>query len=291
MTRRFVRLAIACAVLAIASACGAPRIRIERTRPAVFQLSRSQPIAVEVQLDNPKNGDDVATDVMVAGLRLTQGQVLTKHLAVEPVRSEFASELRKAQYTVASGRDAALELRLVPVDWNYEVKGPDEIWAGSGRLVVKLQILDALDPDAPPRYQGTYRATGEARTLGEPEAMTDAARNVAIRFLRDLQPYRVSDVVELDDEDPAAKPGIELCREGDFDAAYTAFADTVAHHPNSAPALYNLGVLAESRGKYDEAEAVLSKATRINAKPIYHQALERVRLARRDSEVLQQQGD
>jgi len=93
-------------------------------------------------------------------------------------------------------------------------------------------------------------------------------------------------VVDMDDSDPSVETGITLCRCGHFDAAYTAFSDLAAKAPNSAPVLYNLGVLKESRGEYDGAEALLLQAIKIEPKGMYYVALERVRAARLDAEAL-----
>jgi hypothetical protein len=68
-----------------------------------------------------------------------------------------------------------------------------------------------------------------------------------------------------------------------------AFADAVARSPRSAPALYNMGVMAEARGSYDEAENVILWATELAQKSMYYTALERVRQSRRDAQALQGQ--
>ena len=92
--------------------------------------------------------------------------------------------------------------------------------------------------------------------------------------------------VELDDSDPNAEPGIELCKDGKFDAAYVAFSEASSRSPGSAPLLYNLAVLAEARGEYNLAESMLGRATGLEPKALYFEALDRVRRARGDSEAL-----
>lgn len=287
-TRRRARVALAVVTLAFASACGAPRIRIERSRPAAFQLSQSQRIVVTAA---PDGSEPAAETVMMAALTATQGQLLNKFVAVVPVQTAFVDALQSAQYSLGEAPSADLMLRLVPVRWVYEIDSLEDVTAGRGKLEVRLQILNAREPGAPALYDETYWGTATSRGLGEPEAMSRAAQNIATRFLEDLQPGRVWDEVELDDGDPAVKPGIRLCRQGRFDEAYVAFSDVVARNPASAPALYNLAVLAESRGRYDDAEWVLKKAIGIQPRDLYQQALARVRVARRDWESLQQQSE
>jgi len=118
------------------------------------------------------------------------------------------------------------------------------------------------------------------------ESLARAADQSIDRFVADLKPTRICNVVDMDGSDPRAETGIQLCECGRFDAAYSAFSDLAGRAPDSAPALYNFAVLRESRGEYDEAESLLLKATQIDPKGIYYVALERVRAARRDAEAL-----
>jgi len=113
--------------------------------------------------------------------------------------------------------------------------------------------------------------------------MARSSRALAGAFLRTLQPTRISAVVELDDSDPITEPGIALCEDGNFEAAYLAFSEAATRAPKSAPVLYDLAVLAEARGDYDLAESMLTRATGLEPKELYFSALERVRRVRKDS--------
>lgn len=281
---RFTRLALALSLLALSMGCS-NSFRINRTRPAAFPLRTDQKIALQVERDGTPPS---ATTVLDAAVALTVGQVLNKWLAVEPVRSEFNASLRGSGYTLVD-RFPELIVRVRPTAWSYQLqekpKDLNALRSGSGRLDARIEILDARDPSTV-LYGGSYWASATASNAGEPEAMARAAQRMAGRFISDLRPYRVSVKVELDDDDPIVKPGLKLCKQGHFDAAYAAFADAVARSPRSAPALYNLGVLAESRGSYDEAESVILRAIELAQKPMYYKALQRVRLSRRDAEAL-----
>ncbi|HXX95273.1 MAG TPA: tetratricopeptide repeat protein, partial [Planctomycetota bacterium] len=133
-------------------------------------------------------------------------------------------------------------------------------------------------------YSSTYWA--KVHLPGEMGALGRAADMVSDNVVADLWPRRICNVVEMDNSDPRAQTGIKLCEHGQFDAAYAAFSDLAAQAPESAPALYNFAVLRESRGEYDDAEALLLRATKLDPKGVYYIALERVRAARRDAEAL-----
>lgn len=231
-------------------------------------------------------------NVVDAAISFTQGQVLNKWVAVEPVRNVFSTGLRNSGYNVAEGGTPDIIIRVRPTHWAYELNQKSlslsSLRAGSGRLDARIEILDGHNP-ANVLYGNSYWASADSADAGEPEAMARAAQRMARSFISDLQPYRVSIKVELDDEDSIVDPGLKLCEQGQFDAAYEAFADAVERSPRSAPALYNMGVLAESRGSYDEAESLVHRATELAPKPMYYSALERIRLSRRDAQALQGQ--
>lgn len=283
MSSRAARLVLLFAVLASAVAC-TPRIRITRPTPARFHLPTTQPLALEVKPDGVAPS---ATTVMDAAIGLSQGQVMNKWVAVEPVRVEWNGQLHAASYKLVAAGQAERILRIVPTGWAYEID-KQNLKAGHGRLDLRVEVLDARNPDGPPLFREEYWATSSVSNVGEPEAMLRAAKTAALRFLEDLRPGQVWNTVELDDDDPAAEPGIQLCKQNQFEAAHAAFSDLATRSPGSAPALYNLAVLKESRGEYDQAEELLIRATQIQPKPIYYSALERVRYARADAVALSQ---
>ncbi len=274
-----VRFAVVLAVFA--TAC-TPKVRIERTLPARLPIAEGKKLAVQVDPDG--SGPPASTIVGVA-LDVAQGQLLNKWVAVEPVRVELDRQLRRTAFSVVDKAAADYLIRARPTDWVFRIENRQQGRVGVGKLHVRIEVVPAKDPNAPPVFTDTYWASTETSS-GEPDAMTTAAQSLAARFIEDLMPTRVSTRVELDDSDPLVKPGIELCNAGKLDAAHAAFSDMVARSPSSAPALYNLAVLTEARGEYDQAESLLLKATQISPKPLYYEALERVRASRRDAQTL-----
>src|SRR6185295_1093906 len=149
--------------------------------------------------------------------------------------------------------------------------------SGRGRMDIQVDVFDLHGTASQAIFHDAYWARNTGDHLGEPEVMVRASGLVITRFLEDLQPQRVSAKVEMDDSDPVVKPGLELCRSNQFEAAYLALSQAVNKKPDSSAALYDLGIMAEVRGSYDEAEDLLRRATTYSQKPIYFTALERVR--------------
>lgn len=272
-------------MLVTAVGCGPPRIRIEWSQPAAFNLPPETPVAVIVERDGVQPS---VNNVLDTALDVTRGQVMNKWLAVEPVKQEFTAALQKRGYRIVDSSQAQALIKVRPVAWSYELdaKKKQDFRNGTGRLDVRVDVYDAKKLNEAPLFTETYWANGAAANIGEPEALSRAARNVPGAFFRDLKPRRVSSQVELDDSDPISETGIALCKDNKFNAAYEFFHDTVARAPDNAPALYNYAVMAEIKGQYDQSEALLMRATKIQQKPLYYSALERVRGARSDAQAM-----
>jgi tetratricopeptide (TPR) repeat protein len=255
------------ALLFLAQGCSTPRIRIERSCPPCIALESGATVALEIVIDP-------------AG-----GQAPARQGVAELVRRELDRHLQKGPYPIVDVRAAKVIVRACPTEWSFQWPFPPLPGQnGLGYLRVRIDVLHANSPNSPCIYSSTYWA--KVHVPDEIGAMARAADLVSDRFAADLRPSRICNVVEMDDSDPRVETGIKLCECGQFDAAYTAFSDLAARGPDSAPILYNLAVLKESRGEYDNAESLLLRATKMEPKAIYYVALERVRAARRDAEAL-----
>jgi hypothetical protein len=280
--RRFWSFGIA--FLALTGSCSTPKIWIERTRPPCIQLDPREKVGLEMLVGNvPGSGKiEGLTEAVVGGLG---GRILGRQATAEAVLRELGRHLQKGANPVVDPTVADVLVRACPTQWSYE--GPTLLLPGQNglwHLRVRIEVIRANSPNAPCLSSSTYWS--KVHAPDEVQAIAKAADLVSDRFVGDLRPSRVCNVVEMDDSDPRVETGIKLCRCGQFDAAYSAFSDLAAKAPDSPPVLYDLAVLKESRGEYDEAEGLLLRATRMEQKPIYYIALERVRAGRRDAEAL-----
>lgn len=284
-------LVVALAVTAFAGiGCSPPRVRIRRTLPPIAPVKPDTRIAVEVV---PAPSAPSAKEVVERVFSIPQGHFRTKADAQEPLAEHLDRELRAASHLVVSRAEADLIIRATPIAWNYS--GPSfaeellvkrsEQREASGRLKVRIQIVDARARGAPPLYEGVRH--GSSDVADDASALSGAARGLARRLVYTLRAREISYAVDLDDDDDRVREGIELCNSNDMKAATRAFKHVIARFPDSAAAHYNLGILAEGRGEYDAAERWLVRAQQLEPKPLYAQGLERVREAQRDAEVLE----
>jgi tetratricopeptide (TPR) repeat protein len=275
-------LVSAVASLLLSTGCAsAPVIHLSWSRPPLLPITTAQKVALDV---NKGNATVTPNAAMGAVLGLTQGQVMNKDMSVEALRAELKGQLQNMGFAVVDKSQADVIIKVVPTAWEYKL---ERLTTGRGRLDIQVDVFDLHGTAGQAIFHDGYWARDTAELVGEPEVMVRAAGRVITRFLEDLRPQRVSAKVEMDDSDPIVGPGLELCRSNQFEAAYLALSQAVNKKPDSSAALYDLGIMAEVRGSYDEAEDLLRRATTYSQKPIYFTALERVRAAKADATGMQ----
>jgi hypothetical protein len=268
----------AVAALLVSTGCAAPTIHLTWSRPPLLPVPITQRVAVDISKDSAAVTPNNAIGAVIG---LTKGQVMNKDMSVDALRTELAGQLQNMGYTVVDKSRADVVIRVTPTSWEYQLQ-PGSLTSGRGRLDITVDVFDLHNPAGQAIFHDGYWARDSGERLGEPEVMVRAAGRVITRFLDDMRPQRISAKVEMDDSDPVVGPGLELCKSNQFEAAYLALSQAVNKKPDSSAALYDLGIMAEVRGSYEEAEDLLKRATALSSKPIYFTALERVRTARVD---------
>jgi len=97
-------------------------------------------------------------------------------------------------------------------------------------------------------------------------------------LLRALAPRPRVEDVELDVDSPLLQPGATAARRGDLDGARASFEAVHARHPDMAAAAYDLGLVLEAQGHWEQAEALYAEAVSRNKEDrLYRDALQSVR--------------
>jgi hypothetical protein len=266
-------LLLTAVALFLTTGCAAPVIRLSWSRPPLLPITTAQKVGVDVSAGVTA---PTPTATLGAVIGLARGQVMNKDMSVDALRAELRGQLQNMGFAVVDQSQADVIIRVIPTAWEYKLQ-PNTLTSGHGRLDIQVDVFDLHGTAGQAIFHDGYWARDTTNHLGEPEVMVRAAGRVITRFLDDLRPQEISERVEMDDSDPVVGPGLELCRSNQFEAAYLALAQAVNSKPQSSAALYDLGVMAEIRGSYDEAEDLLKRATTYSQKAIYFSALERVR--------------
>ena len=96
-----------------------------------------------------------------------------------------------------------------------------------------------------------------------------AVKKAVEKFLKDVTPRTVSRRVRLDYSDKNQEPILDAARNGQVKQAATQMEDYVQKHPNSASAYYNLAVLTDALGQYEQALEYYDKALSLGGKDYY----------------------
>lgn len=280
---------LAAACLAGALGACAPGIKVARMKPARFNLGATKTVAV-LQV----NGDaNAASQVMVelqrsilddryyqlinavnrgiilqvggVNARVDVGQAVSQvnadvYLVASVLQQEVVEERRT---TEKSERDRTYEVTTIhPTGY---AKLNMQVVAADGRVLVFR--------DYAAEHAGSSYEANKGRRYNRASLIEAAMRKAVRHFVSDITPTRVIEKIVLDDSEPAVKPGVKYAEGGNLNAAWASWQAVLDANPRSAAAVYNQGVLLETRGDFDEAAAAYRKAIAISPKSLYRDAL------------------
>lgn len=96
-----------------------------------------------------------------------------------------------------------------------------------------------------------------------------AVKKAVENFLQDITPRTVTRRIRLDYSDENQEPILEAARNGQVKQAATQMEDYVQEHPNSSSAYYNLAVLTDALGQYEQAIEYYNEALSLGGKDYY----------------------
>ena len=155
---------------------------------------------------------------------------------------------------------------------------------GKVLLGVTLFNVDGMTLLAEKEYVG--KASDKDENASE-EAVTKAAAADAVdRLLGDITPKPVKRNVRLDDDEKELQPAIDTAKAGNLAKAAEDCKAYLEAHPKSSAAAYNLAVLTDAMGKYDEALELYDKALSIGKKDFYSEGRAACAKRKADAEAL-----
>jgi tetratricopeptide (TPR) repeat protein len=297
-------LVVAVLLLAGTEAC-APGIRVTRLQPSRYNLGTTRRVAVlEV------NGNPNATPLVISQL---QKQILDRRFysLINAVNRGLSITVTAAGTRIDVGgirqqvdADVYVNAMITRYDYSEVEKQEEKTEKGRKYYVTKYQpearvrvnfqvvksdgqviVLRDYDGDD----TGTSYEAGRRPSRSATDLLESAARESVGRFLDDITPHQVVEKIELDESDDTLKPGIKMAEAGDLAGAERSWNDVLARSPNNAGAIYNVGVLLETRGEFDQAAGNYTRAFQLNPKGLYHDSLEDLNRRLADAQALQQQ--
>jgi tetratricopeptide (TPR) repeat protein len=236
------------AVLMVTAGC-APKLYVNVLRPATVNLGPVKQLAV-VETEGRLDARERVVRELVSATGAAGYFTVTERPGSKAAPGEIALALAVLEYSAAP--DPASEKHA---SW-------------IGKVVVSVTATDetgrALVSARP--YRGNITSDG-----GEEEAYAGATRMAVSALLDDFTPSYARQAIELDEEDVAERPIVELARRGDIKGAIVQERQRVASTPTAA-ASYNLAALLDSQGEYAEALTLYDQALKLSMKELYAEA-------------------
>ena len=134
-------------------------------------------------------------------------------------------------------------------------------------------------------YRGVR--SGRYGEVSRDDLILAAAEAAVSALLADITPREVRSRVRLDSDDEGQEPILELAKAGNVAAAADEARRYLKRHPQNPSAAYNLAVLLDAMGEYEDALWMYDRALRLGDKDFY--ATARAGCARRlaDQRALQ----
>ena len=257
----------ALAGLLLLGAC-APTLRVARPTPAVVDLGPRARVLSLVRVDGPADSPEVVVHTLKARAA-RQG-----YFQVEAFTPGEAADV--------SGRRAYVSLDVA--EWSFaspQTKGGEAEPQARVRLLTRV-ARSPTGPWSEPYETGGLvegtESTSDISRAGKSQLLVEASLRAVDDMLRALAPRPRVEEVEIDVDSPLLQPGANAATRGDLEEAQASFESVHSRHPDLAAASYDLGLVLEALGRWEEAERLYADA--VSKKPddrLYRDALDSVR--------------
>jgi len=236
-------------------------MRVPRPDPAVVDLGPTARVLSVVRVDGPEDSPSIIARTL-RGRAARQG-----YFQVDAWTQGTPAD--------ATGRSAYLWLEVV--EWSFATAGP--------RARVRLDARVARSPEGPwsepyetgGLVEGVERAS-EVTSAAGPQLLRESSLRAVDDLLRALAPQPRIEEVELDVDSPLLQPGAAAAVRGDLEEARASFSSVHARHPELPGAAYDLGLVLETFGELEQAEALYAQALSMKDDRLYRDALQSVRV-------------
>jgi hypothetical protein len=252
-------------LLLVVTAC-APVVRVQRPLPGTVDLGPRARMLALVRVDGPGNSPTVVVHTL-KGRAHRQG--------VFQIQAWSPGEA-----VDTSGRTAYLALDVV--EWSYAEEHLPRQTQPRARVRVDLRV--ARTPEGP--WSEPYQTGGSVEGIESDsdrspaqaeQLLAEACLRAVDDLLRAMAPRPRIEEVELDVDDDLLRPGASFAERGELDEARGAFESVRSRHPDSAAAAYDLGVVVEALGDWEQAERLYLEAVSRKDDRLYRAALNSVR--------------
>lgn len=266
-------LCVILATCALAVTGCAPALRVNVLQPAHTNLGSSKRLSV-VQMEGRRSAKEA-----VAAELVSQARAAGYFQVTDRTEEGITVKVMGRSVAVSGGNGAPqaadeIGARIDVLDWSSskdskttkDSKGNEKTsTVYVGKVVLGVTAFNAKGKA--PLAEKEFIGNGEGND--EDDAMKQSLRSAVSQLLTEITPTSVERAIRMDDDDEAQKPIIELARTGAMARAVTDERALVASNPNSGPAVFNLAVLLDASGSYEEALGYYDQALKLANKDYY----------------------
>jgi tetratricopeptide (TPR) repeat protein len=261
-------------------------LTIESLEPGPVNIGAARSLVI-VSGEGRRSARETVFNRLVAESRRT-GYFTISDRSEEGIQVNIAGRTATAMGPTFVPNPSELYLKIDVIEWDTsrdtnsstDAQGrTSTTMVTTARVILAVTLFNAqgVASLAETEYQGS---TQSMNPNDSQEWLLEQAGGVAIgRLLADLTPRRVARRVQLDDSEEALKPIIDTAVRGNLAQAAADLQQYINVHPNSAAGAYNLAVVLDAMGQYQQAIGWYDRALQLGNKSYYSPA--RAECARR----------
>jgi tetratricopeptide (TPR) repeat protein len=268
------RLLLPLTLLSLA-AC-APGLRVKVLEPAQVNLGAANRLSV-VQSEGRRSAKEFVLQELAQQAR-NGGYFQLQDRTEEGISLKVAG--RTGQMMAMSGEAPAqsrdeVALRVDVIEWDADretrevtknkKKEKETFYRGKVLLAVSALNASGRAVLAEKEYEASYEDEDED------DALEQAARRAIWGLLSDITPHYADKHIRIDEDDQGQKPILEVAKAGNMDRAIADMRGYLSQNQGNAAAAYNLAVMLDATGHYDEALDLYTKAISMASKDYYVQ--------------------
>lgn len=261
-------------------------LTIESLEPGPVNIGAARSLVI-VAGEGRRSAREAVFGQLVAGARQTGYFTITDR-SEEGIQVNIAGRTATAMGPTFVPSPSELYLKIDVIEWDT-ARDTNTATDAQGRstttmvtnarvlLAVTLFNAQGIASLAETEYQGGAQS---ANPNDPQDWLLQQAAGVAVgRLLSDLTPRRVARRVQLDDSEDALKPILDTAVRGNLARAASDLQQYTSMNPNSAAGAYNLAVVLDAMGQYQQAMTWYDRALQLGNKSYYSSA--RAECARR----------
>lgn len=276
-------------------------VTIHSVEPAKIHIGESPELGIVDMSGGRRNLQDVLAEELTNQSR-SQGFYTIKNRLSEGIRFDVqdGQPILTGKEIELGANEFLMSAIIIETVVNNEVKVEKRRVKVEGKNVTKefnvtytvseaVVGFSVISKDRNYMMEKEYEGKHEVKKSDAPERneMYElAVKNSVKNFLKDITPANIAAKVKIDKSDKGQKGILDVIKSGNNEEARIMLSEYVASNPNSAPGYYNLAVLTDATGNYEEALSHYDKAISLGGEDYYVQSKSACMKRRANKEVL-----